>query len=53
VAHEVNVEGVGSNPGWTMLLFWIVNDERRVLIRQAGALIFARLHAGIAGFDGV
>jgi hypothetical protein len=36
-----------------MLLFWIVNDERPVFIRQAGALIFVRLHAGIAGFDGV
>jgi hypothetical protein len=39
-----------------MPLFWIVHEidgERRVFIQEAGALIFARLHAGIAGFDGV
>jgi hypothetical protein len=36
-----------------MPLFWRVNETdgaRRVFIQE---LIFARLHAGIAGFDGV
>ena len=38
-----------------MPLFWIVHDmngERRVRIQEAGALIFARLHAAIGGFKG-
>ena len=38
-----------------MALFWIVHEiERCVFIQEAGALIFARLKAAIAGFeDGV
>jgi hypothetical protein len=38
-----------------MPLFWLVHEidgKRRVFIQEAGALIFARLHAAIAGFDG-
>ena len=38
-----------------MALFWIVHDidgERRVMVRAAGAAIFARLHAARVGFDG-
>ena len=38
-----------------MALFWLVHDidgERRVRIQEAGALIFARLHAAIDGFTG-
>ena len=37
-----------------MPLFWLVHDlngERRIFIQEAGALIFARLKASIAGFD--
>ena len=35
-----------------MALFWIVHEiERCVFIQEAGALIFARLKASIAGFD--
>ena len=37
-----------------MALFWIVHEidgERRIFIQKAGALIFARLKASIAGFD--
>lgn len=38
-----------------MALFSIVHDvggERRVYIQEAGSLIFARLHAGIADLGG-
>ena len=38
-----------------MPLFWLVHEiggERRVFIQEAGSLIFARLHAAIAGFTG-
>ena len=37
-----------------MALFWIVHEidcKRCVFIQEAGALIFARLKASIAGFD--
>ena len=37
-----------------MALFWIVHEidgERCVFIQEAGALVFARLKAAIAGFD--
>ena len=40
--------------GEVMPLFWIVHEidgERRIFIQEAGALIFARLKASIAGFD--
>jgi hypothetical protein len=36
-------------------LFWLVHEvdgKRRIFIQEAGALIFARLNASIAGFDG-
>ena len=38
-----------------MPLFWIVHDidgERRVMIREAGAMIFARLEASMAKLGG-
>jgi hypothetical protein len=38
-----------------MPLSWIVHEidgKRRIFIQEAGALIFARLRAGIAGFEG-
>ena len=38
-----------------MPLFWLVHEidgKRRVFVQEAGALIFARLHASIAGFKG-
>ena len=37
-----------------MALLWIVHEidgERRIFIQEAGAFIFARLKAAIAGFD--
>jgi hypothetical protein len=38
-----------------MPLFWIVNEidgKRHVFVQEAGALIFARLKASLAGFEG-
>ena len=38
-----------------MPLFWIVHEidgKRRILIQEGSTLIFARLEASIAGFDG-
>ena len=38
-----------------MPLFWLVHEidgERRIFIQEASTLIFARLKASIAGFDG-
>jgi hypothetical protein len=38
-----------------MPLFWLVHEvdgKRRIFIQEAGALIFARLQAGMAGFKG-
>ena len=37
-----------------MVLFWLVHEidgKRCIFIQEAGALIFARLKASIAGFD--
>jgi hypothetical protein len=37
-----------------MPLFWLVHEidgKRRIFIQEAGALIFARIRAGIAGFE--
>jgi hypothetical protein len=39
-----------------MPLFWLVHEidgERRIFIQKADGLIFARLYAAAAGFDGV
>ena len=41
--------------GPSLPVFWLVNEidgKRRVFIQEAGALHFARLRAGIAGFQG-
>ena len=39
-----------------MPLFWLVNEtddgKRRIFIQEANAMIFARIKASIAGFEG-
>ena len=38
-----------------MPLFWLVNEidgKRRIFIQEAGAMIFAKIKASTAGFEG-
>ena len=53
IAHFVRLERTERGVVGLTPLFWIVHEverERCVFIQEAGALIFARIRAGIAGF---